>query len=107
MNLDHRITIERAVMTTGPFNELVPTWGEYITVSASRWDSSASESLRAAEVAAKLDCRFTVRYSIETATVTAKDRVTLENGPTFDIVGIRETQRNEWLEIDCVTRPDQ
>lgn len=107
MNLDHRITIERATFTAGAFNAPVPAWGEYVTVSAARRDASAGESLRAAEVAAKLDCRFTVRFSPEIATVTAKDRIVLEGGPTFDIVGVRETKRNEWVEIDCVARPDR
>lgn len=107
IKLDHRITIERDTPTTGPFNEPVPSWAPLLTCWAARRDSSAGEQYRAAEVAAKLDCRFTVRYSIETAEVTAKDRIVLENGPTFDIVGIRETMRNEWLEIDCVARPDR
>lgn len=104
--LDHRITIERDTPTTGPFNEPVPSWAPLFTCWAARRDSSAGEQYRAAEVAAKLDCRFTVRWDVGRE-VTPKDRIVLEDGPTFDIVGIRETVRNEWCEIDCVARPDR
>ncbi len=105
--LDHRITIQRNTPTTNDYNEPVESWSDYITVSAARKDASANESYRAQEVAAQISARFTVRYSPEIETVTPKDRLILENGLTYNITAKRETERNKWVEIDCVARADK
>lgn len=107
-NLDHRITINRIQSSTSSvFNEPVDTFEPYITIWAERKDASAREAYRAQEVGAEITARFKVRYSDETATVTAKDTLTLEGGSTYNITGVRETERNKWLEIDCTVRADK
>lgn len=106
-NLDHRILINRLVPQTNSYNEQVEVFADYITIYASRKDATAGEMWRAAEVGAQIDCHFVVRYSPETATITAKDTLTLENGKTYNITGVRELERNEFIEIHAVTRPDK
>ena len=108
--LDHRLTILRAVYTTNTYNEPIETWTDYVTVWAKRTDATAGEGVRAAEVGAKITAHFMVRYSPEAATITPKDRLLLEdgsNGLTYDITGVRELERNHWLEIHGVARADQ
>jgi SPP1 family predicted phage head-tail adaptor len=104
--LDTRIEILRAVTTTSSYNEPVAAFTSYVTVWAKRIDASMGESFRAAEVGAKITAHFVVRYSPETATVTPLDRIKVEGGLTYDIVGVRELLRNEWLEIHAVARAD-
>ncbi len=107
MRLDHRITINRLVPVVNSYNETTPAFLPYVTIWATRQDATAGEQWRAAEVGAQIDCHFKVRYSPETATITPKDTLTLEDGKTYNIVGVRETERNAWLEIDGVTRADK
>lgn len=107
--LDRRITIERATITTGGgFNESQETWDDLATLWAKRADASAAEAYRAQEVGAQISTRFTIRYSTLAATFTPKDRVRF-NGETFNITAIREPvgTRRQWLEIDAVARSDR
>ncbi len=105
--LDHRITIQQNTPTVDDYGGESDAWSDFITVSAERRDVSAREGYRAQEVGAEISARYKVRYSPDMATVTPKDRLVLENGPTYNITGIRETQRNKWIEIDCVVRSDK
>lgn len=106
-NLDHRITINRLVAAVNSYNEQTESFAEFQTLWASRQDATAGELWRAAEVGAQIDCHFVVRFSPETATITAKDTLTVEDGKTYNITGVREIERNRWIEIDAVTRPDK
>jgi len=106
-NLDHRITINRLVSQLNSYNEQVEVFTEFATLYAARKDATAGEGWRAAEVGAQIDCHFVVRFSPDTVTITAKDTVTIEGGKTYNITGVRELARNEWLEIHAVTRPDK
>jgi SPP1 family predicted phage head-tail adaptor len=103
--LDERLTVLRATLAANAYNELVETWADYVTVWTAHVDATVGETLRAAEVGAKISIHFTVRFSPETETITPKDRLLFE-GKTFDIIGMREIQRNHWLEIHAVARPD-
>jgi SPP1 family predicted phage head-tail adaptor len=104
--LDEQLTFQRATLAANAYNELVETWADYATVRAGHVDATFGETIRAAEVSAKITMHFTVRYSPESSTVTPKDRIIFE-GKTFDIVGIRELERNHWLEVHAVARTDQ
>jgi SPP1 family predicted phage head-tail adaptor len=106
-NLDHRITINRLVPGANSYNEQIETFAVFTSLWASRQDATAGELWRAAEVGAQIDCHFVVRFSPEAATITAKDTITIEGGKTYNITGVRELARNEWLEIHAVTRPDK
>ena len=108
-NLDRRITIRRAVLTTGGgFNEPQETWTDLAAVWAKRADASASEAYRAQEIGAQISTRFTIRYSQLAATITPKDRIAFD-GEEFNITAIREPvgTRNQWFEIDAVARADR
>jgi SPP1 family predicted phage head-tail adaptor len=105
--LDHRVTVLRAVATVSDYNEPVETFSSYITVWMRRIDVSMGETVRAAEVGADITAHFVVRYSPEVATVTPKDRLQLEDGLLYDITGVRELARNQWLEIHAVARADR
>jgi SPP1 family predicted phage head-tail adaptor len=105
--LDVRITLERATRVANSFNELIETWATLAAVWASKIDTSARESFRAAEVGAELSCRFTVRSSTLTRSLDEKDRVTC-NGRTYNVTGVRETiGRHSFVEIDTVIRSDR
>lgn len=108
IRLDHKIQIYRDTgTTTDEDNNPVADFTLFCERSASRVDASAGESYKAREVNAEISARFTVRYDPETATIDAKDRLTLENGLTYEITGVRETiPRNRYIEIDCVARAD-
>lgn len=105
--LDHRISINRGTETRNDFNEVVLVWAVLVTVWARRADATANEAWRAAEVGAQIEAHYTVRYSPETASITPKDTVTLEDGKTYNIFGVTETERNRWLEIHCIARADK
>jgi SPP1 family predicted phage head-tail adaptor len=103
--LDERLSILRCIEAPNTYNELIETWSTYVTVWTNHIDATVGETLRAAEVGAKISAHFTIRYSPETKTITPKDRLLFEN-KIFDIIGMRELQRNHWLEIHAVARPD-
>ena len=103
---DHRIGLLQPSFAANAYNEEVPSYSTAATVWAARRDVSAGESYRAAQVSAQISARFTVRYSADTAAVDPTYRIVLENGLTYDVTGVRETERNRYIEIDCVARAD-
>jgi len=105
--LDHVITIQRAVTTPNAYNEPVLTFTAYATLRAKRTDASTGEQTRAAQVGAQISTWFMVRYSPESVTINPKDRLQIEGGLTYEITGVREVERNRWLEISAVARNDQ
>lgn len=76
------------------------------TVRAKRMDVSDGERWRAGEVASSVMARFRVRWSPFIAGITPKDRLTSE-GLEFDIVGLKEIERRQWVEVTGSTRLDQ
>lgn len=106
-SLDRRITIQRATTTTNAFNEPVPAFADLCTVWAARRDVSDGEKLAAGGIGAALATRFTVRSSIETRTVTAKDRIVHE-GATWQITGSKEADlgRQRYIEISATKDSD-
>lgn len=107
--LDRRIVLQRAEMVAGgDYNEPQESWYNFATLWAKRADASAGEAYRAQEVGAQISTRFTVRYSILTASITPKDRIVF-NSETFNVTATREPvgTRNQWIEIDAVARADR
>ena len=103
--LDRRITIRRAVLTPGDFNEPVPVWSDLVTVWASVRDVTDVEQLRAQEVGASVSTRFKIRWSSDVANVDPRDRIAY-GGREYDITGVRELGRRRWLEISAVARAE-
>lgn len=106
-NLDHVVTINRLTGVANAYNEQTLAFAPFITIRSSRQDATAGESWRSAEVGAQIDAHFVIRHSPETETITAKDTLTLEDGKTYNIVGVRELERNKWIEIHASARPDK
>lgn len=103
--LDHRVTIRRAVVERNAFNEAVDVWHDLVTVWAMRRDASAAESYRAHEVDAEITTRFTIRWSALAATIDPRDRIRFR-GAEYNITAVRDVGRREWREIDAVARAE-
>lgn len=103
--LDRRVTLQRATVSMNDFNEPIATWGTLAVVSGGRRDASASEAYRAQEVGAQITTRFRVRWSPTVADLNPVDRLMFE-GRVYNITAVREIDRNRWLEVDAVQRPE-
>jgi SPP1 family predicted phage head-tail adaptor len=104
-----RITVERAMVITGEYNEPSETWAVCVNLWARKTDISAGEKRAASEVGAELSARFLVRYSPESKAITPKDRIVFENN-TYNITGVREVTLSDPhtnIEIDTVIRADK
>jgi SPP1 family predicted phage head-tail adaptor len=104
-DMNRRVTLQRATVTRNEFNEEIETWTTLATVWARKDDVSAAEGFRAQEVGAQLTTRFRIRYRATVATLNPRDRL-IYAGRLYNITGVREKQRNRWLEVDCVARND-
>lgn len=104
-SLDRRVQFRRAAPADDGLT-MVETWADYgAVVWAAKSDISDGERWRAGAVAASITTRFRIRYSGFAATVTPKDRMACE-GRDYDISGIKEIGRREWLEITAAARVD-
>lgn len=104
--LDRRLQIRRAVTTDNGL-EMVEAWRDCGPVIwAGRRDVSDAERATAGWIEATMASRFTVRSSSFTRELTPKDRLVCE-GLTFDIVGIKQLGRRDYLEITAVARTDR
>src|SRR5690554_282087 len=99
-DLDRRITINRAGSVTNAYGEIVETWADLATVWAKVEPISDGERWRAAEVAAHVTTRFTIRWGLG---VTPQDRILYE-GREFEIAGVKEIGRREGQEITASAR---
>jgi head-tail adaptor len=107
--LDRKITILRSELiddgfgtVQGPFVALgSPIW-------AHRHDITDGEKWRAAEVAASVTTRFTVRSSAYSRGIKPQDRIR-HDGLDFNIVGIKESAdgRLQFIELTASARTDQ
>lgn len=104
-DMRRRATLQRATVTPNELNSQIETWITLAVVWCAKRDVSAGEAMRAQETGAKLSTRFRIRYSAVVADLNPRDRVVFE-GEEFNITGVRESKRDRWLEIDCVSRAD-
>lgn len=87
--------------------QMVEAWADHGSpIWAGRKDVSDSERVAAGWLEATSVARFTVRSSSFTRGLTPKDRLTTE-GRDYDIQGIKELGRRDWLEITAIARVDQ
>lgn len=102
--LDRRISVAQVGSTnTGTgWTETTTTLG---TFWASRKDVSDGEKAAAGTVMGTVAARFVVRSSTMTRQIKPKDRLT-EGGLVFEIVGIKEVGRRDYLEITAEARRD-
>lgn len=105
--LDRRIILQRYGRTFDADNQPIEVWTpDAGPVWASVQYVSDGEKSRAGEVAAIVSVRFQIRWSTAVATVNPKDRVAYE-GKVFDIVGVKELERRQGLEISASAPADE
>lgn len=104
--LDRRIQFRRNTPGEGSLG-VTENWAAHgAPVPAMRKDISDGERWRAGEVGATITTRFTVRSSSFTRDVTPKDRLVCE-GREYEISGIKEIGRRDFLEITASARADR
>lgn len=102
--LDRRITVERKTVTNTPLGQ-TEAWATIATVWASRRDVSDGEKAASGTAISTVASRFVVRATPDTRAIRPNDRLT-EGRLMFEIVGIKELGRNDWLEITAQARLD-
>lgn len=102
--LDRRVTFSRATPTNTSLG-ITESWSDIGTVWASRKDVSDGERAAAGMMQATLVSRFMVRSSGFSRALTPKDRLT-EGGRSYQILGIKEMGRRDFLEITAEARAD-
>lgn len=103
--LDRRITILRDAPVNNSFNEPVSVWGDHAIVWAGFKPVSDGEKWASGQTLASAIVRFTVRWSSQVSDVDPRDRITFD-GRTYDILGIKEVGRREYLEITAAARAE-
>lgn len=101
-DLDRRITIERAVITTDALGGEARDWQAASPIWADVDPVSDGERWRAQEVAAHVTHRFRIRWG---AGVTPEDRI-IYDGRVFEISGVKEIGRRVGQEITASARAD-
>lgn len=102
--LDRRITLRRATVANTGLG-VTEAWVDLGTIWAGRKDVSDGEKAAAGTMQAVVVARFVVRSSTFSRGLTPKDRLT-EGGKTFQITGIKELGRRDYLEITAEARAD-
>ena len=102
---DRKVKLERWGITRDEWNNPVEGWTTISEPWASKYDVSDTERLRAAEVGSTLTARFVIRWSKKVVDLNTKDRLTCE-GLTYDVVGVKELGRREYIEITAAARSD-
>lgn len=100
-----RIEVQRATVVPNSLNEGVETWATIYAPWAIIADVSTREKLRAQEVQADLDTRFTIRWSVIAESISATDRI-VYGGRIYGILGTKEKEALRWIEIDATRRND-
>ena len=103
-SLDRRITLRRKTVTNTGLGT-TEAWADLGTIWAGRRDVSDGEKAAAGTMQSIVAARFVVRSSSLTRTLTPKDAL-IEGGRTFEITGIKELGRRDFLEITAEARTD-
>ena len=105
-DLDRRVQFQRASLSDDGFGSVEVFADHGSALWAKKTDVSDAERWRSAEVSAGITSRFVVRSSNFTRDLTPKDRMTCE-GVSYDISGIKEIARRQWIEITASARADR
>ena len=103
--LDRRVELRRATTTANAFNEPIATWATLAKVWAEAKPVLDAERQQAGQTLASKSYRFTIRYSTDVADLDPRDRV-LFDGRDYDIAGVKEIGRREFLEITANARAE-
>ena len=103
-DLDRRVIVLRHQGTPDGYGGVSGDWIEHgEPVPAARRDVSDGERMQAGRLTGELLTRFTVRSSSFTRSITRADRLECD-GIEWEIVGIKELGRRQWLEITAEAR---
>ncbi|MCL4065339.1 phage head closure protein [Pseudomonas sp. GX19020] len=103
--LDRRVQFQRATNVDDGLQQKEVFTNHGGRVWAGRRDVSDAERAVAGWIEATVACRFTIRSSSFSRGLTAKDRLICE-GLSFDIQGIKQLDRRDYLEITATARAD-
>lgn len=101
--LDRRVTILRGSKSKDALNADILVWTAFASVFAMVMPVNDAERLRAGETLGLKSSRITVRYSKTMATVDHRDRLQFD-GRLYDINGVKEVGRREFIEITATAR---
>lgn len=101
--LDRLISLQRAGAPLNSYGEPSSTLVEFASVYAHFAPVTDGERMRAGETLAASMVRFTIRYSVDVATLGVTDFVVYE-GRTYDINGVKPIGRRQYLEITATAR---
>ena len=105
MNLDRRVQFRRKELASDGMG-YAEAWANYgLPQPANRQDISDGERWRAGEVQAHVTTRFVIRYSAFGASINPGWRLVCE-GLEYDIFGVKQQGRKQWLEITAAARND-
>lgn len=103
--LDRRIVLKRRKSGSNGFGEPVDEWAVLSTVWANVAPVSDGERWRAGETLASKLCRFTIRWAARVSVLDPRDQIDYD-GRTWDIQGVKEMGRREFLEITAAARAE-
>lgn len=98
-HLRHRVTFQRATVTTNTLGENVQTWSDLVTTHARVEPLAGKERFAAMQQQAEVDYRVLCRYQAALADLAPDDRV-LFAGQVFDVRAVINTdERNIELQV--------
>lgn len=103
-DLNRRVKFRRKTVVNGPLGA-TETWRDILTCWASRNDVSDGEKIAAGTTMSITRSRFAIRSSEQARALLPRDEL-FEGGRRFEIIGIKEIGRNDYLEITAETRMD-
>lgn len=98
--LDRRIVIEYATTVRDAVGQEIETWADFASVWASRNDVRGTERFSAEQPFAARTARYRLRY---VAGITEEMRI-VDDGVTYDIIGIADNGRQGWVELTAEAR---
>ena len=105
-DLDRLITIQVATTSNDEFNAPIKTWSQYIKPWAKVTEVSDREKVHSEEVGSSITTRFVIRHSTQSKVVDTVHRI-LYDGRIYDIVGVKDIQRNYFIEITAAARSER
>lgn len=96
--LDKTITIERPVISLGPYRETHTGWEPVATMRAQIINAATEEFIRGQGASAETSIVFRMRWLDG---VTTEQRITYDGG-AFDIKEIKELGRQRGMDLRCV-----
>ena len=103
--LDRMIVLKRRKTGSNNFGEQLDQWTSIGSVWANVAPVSDGERWRAGETLASKLSRFTIRYSSAASAMDPRDQIE-HDGRVYDIQGIKELGRRQFLEITAAARAE-